>query len=538
MTVRARPSWLALPGGAAGRAALAVCLAVGVLVAGHALPARASDAAVGIDGLAAVRARGELLWGADAHGGAPYVFQDATDPDRTIGFEVELMDAVARHLGVRARLVQGPWDKLLELLARGSFDVAVNGLEESDDKRSVARLTRPYAIAPQRLTVRRDDPRAPSSLLDVQDRKIGCLPGSLAERVLRARGADARSYDTQDDIYQDVVLGRTDGAVADEAIALYYGDVEPRLVTLPADLGTLRYVMAVRRDDTALHTALDDAIVALAQDGTLRAIYERWGLWNQETAALLGDPDPTPRTPATALLLWQQAVGEKPPFWTRVRERYPAMMPLFAHGALLTLAVSLLAMLLAVGLGLLLAAARAFGPRPLRWLSVVYVEIFRGTPLLVQLTMIYFGLPELGVTLSPFAAGVLALGLNYAAAESENYRAGLLSVPTAQLDAARALGLSTAQAARHVLMPQAARVALPPMTNDFIALLKDSSLVSVVALTELTKVYGVLGNSTRDHLGLGVVVGLWYLLVGLPFVWLARRVEQHLSPDRRRGAQP
>jgi polar amino acid transport system substrate-binding protein len=150
--------------------------------------------------------------------------------------------------------------------------------------------------------------------------------------------------------------------------------------------------------------------------------------------------------------------------------------------------------------------------------------------------MIYFGLPELGVTLSPFAAGVVALGLNYAAAESENYRAGLLSVPAGQLDAARALGLSTLQALRHVVMPQAARVSLPPMTNDFIALLKDSSLVSVVALTELTKVYGILGNSTRDHLGLGVVVAGWYLLIGLPFVLLARRVERRLGRGRRHGA--
>jgi polar amino acid transport system substrate-binding protein len=212
------------------------------------------------------------------------------------------------------------------------------------------------------------------------------------------------------------------------------------------------------------------------------------------------------------------------------------MMPLFAHAAGLTLAVSLLAMVLAVALGLVLAVARAFGPAPIRWLAVAYVELFRGTPLLVQLTMIYFGLPELGVTLSPFVAGVVALGLNYAAAESENYRAGLLSVPPGQLDAARALGLSTPQALRHVLLPQAARVSLPPMTNDFIALLKDSSLVSVIALTELTKLYGILGNSTRDHLGLGVVVAAWYLVIGLPFVWLARRVERRLGQGRRRSA--
>jgi polar amino acid transport system substrate-binding protein len=108
-------------------------------------------------------------------------------------------------------------------------------------------------------------------------------------------------------------------------------------------------------------------------------------------------------------------------------------------------------------------------------------------------------------------------------------------VPATQLDAARVLGLSTPQALRFVVLPQAVRVSLPPMTNDFIALLKDSSLVSVVTLTELTKTYSILANSTRDHLGLGVVVAAWYLLIGLPFVFLSRRLEARLGKHARRA---
>lgn len=480
-----------------------------------------------------VKARGELWWGADAHGGAPYVFQDAADPTKLIGFEVDIADAVAARLGVRARMVQGPWDKLIDLLDRGDFDLAMNGLEESEDKRQAALLSQPYYVSAQKLTVKADAP-ALSTLDDVKGKAVGCLPGSQAQKMLDARGADTRAYDVQDDIYKDIVLGRTVAALADEPIAHYYGDIDHRLETLPASYGELRYVAAFRLKDAPLQRAVDDALAAMAQDGTLRAIYERWGMWNAETARLLNDPDPVPRGVATGFETWRAAVATKPPFIDRVLHRYPAMMPLFARAAGLTLAVSVLAMILAIGLGLLLAIARGFGPRPLQALAVAYVELFRGTPLLVQLTMVYFGLPELGITLSPFAAGVVALGLNYAAAESENYRAGLLSVPSAQLEAARALGLSTWQALRHVVLPQAARVSLPPMTNDFIALLKDSSLVSVVALTELTKVYGILGNSTRDHLGLGVVVGVWYVLIGLPFVLLARRVEARLGRGRRR----
>jgi polar amino acid transport system substrate-binding protein len=190
-------------------------------------------------------------------------------------------------------------------------------------------------------------------------------------------------------------------------------------------------------------------------------------------------------------------------------------------------------MALAVVLGVTLALVRSYGPRPLQWLAVAYIEFFRGTPLLIQMTMIYFGLPELGLKLEPFVAGWLALGLNYAAAEAENYRAGLNSVPAGQLDAARILGMNTLQALRHVIGPQALRIAIPPATNDFIALLKDSSLVSVVTLTELTKTYGNLASSTRDHLGLGAVVAAFYLLLSLPFARLSRYVEQRMGSHLR-----
>jgi len=131
--------------------------------------------------------------------------------------------------------------------------------------------------------------------------------------------------------------------------------------------------------------------------------------------------------------------------------------------------------------------------------------------------------------LSPWVAGWLALGLNYAAAEAENDRAGLLSVPGAQMDAARVLGMSRWQGLRHVVAPQAIRVALPPVTNDFIALLKDSSLVSIVTVTELTKTYGTLAAATRDHLGLGLVVAALYLALGLPFARLSRWLEGRLT---------
>lgn len=475
-------------------------------------------------------------WGADAQGGAPYVFLDPFEPNRLVGFEVELAQALAAKLGRRSHPVLGPWDKLLELLGRGDFDAALNGIEVADEKRRVALLSTPYFAAPEVLTVRRGDAAAPRTREALRGRAVGTLPGSLAERILKELGAEPKTYEGgQDEIYADLKLGRLDAVLLDAPVARFYADVERDLERVPGDFGHVQYAVALRLGDEPGLAAVNAALGQLKQDGTLRALYARWGLWNDDVAALLDAKGFSPG-PAPEWERWRTAVGASRPFLERVTEVYPGLMPLFAEGAALTLVTSLLAMSLAIGLGLLLVAARRGRLRALAWLSHAYVELFRGTPLLVQLLVVYFGLPELGLKLSPFVAGVLALGLNYAAAEAENYRAGLESVPSGQREAALVLGLSRWQALRFVVAPQAARVSIPPMTNDFIALLKDSSLVSAVTLTELTKTYGSLANSTRDHLGLGLVVALWYLALGLPFAALARRAERYFGRHLAREA--
>jgi polar amino acid transport system substrate-binding protein len=130
---------------------------------------------------------------------------------------------------------------------------------------------------------------------------------------------------------------------------------------------------------------------------------------------------------------------------------------------------------------------------------------------------------------------VISLGMNYAAYEAENYRAGLQSVAFGQTEAALALNMTYAQALRYVVVPQAFRLVMPVMTNDFISLLKDSSLVSVITLTELTQTYIRLSSTYFDYFGTGLMVGLAYLLLGLPFVRLARFAERRLASPHTRS---
>jgi polar amino acid transport system substrate-binding protein len=190
----------------------------------------------------------------------------------------------------------------------------------------------------------------------------------------------------------------------------------------------------------------------------------------------------------------------------------------------MTLVLSCAAMALAVALGVLLAVGRVYGAPIVRTPLIVYVEVMRGTPVLLQLFVIYYGLAAV-IRLPAFVAALLGLGLNYAAYESEIYRSSLEAVPQGQLDAARTLGFTRLQTLRLVRGPQALRLALAPMTNDFVALLKDSSLVSVLTVVELTKQTQIFATNIGSWVLPGALCAALYLAMSLPLGYAARRLE-------------
>lgn len=215
----------------------------------------------------------------------------------------------------------------------------------------------------------------------------------------------------------------------------------------------------------------------------------------------------------------------------------------FAHGTLMTIEISVLSMALASSIGLSLALVRLYGNKILSRLALAYIEFVRGTPLLVQLYFIYYGLPNLpGVgpylKLDAFAAAILGVGLNYAAYEAEIYRAGIMAIPRQQTEAGLALGLSRFQIIRLVVLPQALRLVVPPVTNDFVALFKDTSIVSVVAITELTKTFFNAGISTQRYLQFAVVTSLIYFALSYPLSRFARYLETRIHPHHDYGSQP
>jgi polar amino acid transport system substrate-binding protein len=205
-----------------------------------------------------------------------------------------------------------------------------------------------------------------------------------------------------------------------------------------------------------------------------------------------------------------------------------AYLPALLRAAAVTIVLSCLAMFLAVSLGIGIAAGRVYGHPIVRVALTTYVEVVRGTPVLLQLFVLYYGLSGV-VRLPAFAAAVLGLGLNYAAYESEIYRSALEAVARPQLEAARTLGLSELQILRLIRGPQALRLALAPMTNDFVALLKDSSLVSVITVVELTKQTAIYATNIGSWVVPGILCAALYLCLSLPLARVARRLERRWS---------
>jgi len=199
-------------------------------------------------------------------------------------------------------------------------------------------------------------------------------------------------------------------------------------------------------------------------------------------------------------------------------------LPSLFEAALITLALSCLSMALAVSLGVAIATGRVYAGPLTRTVLTGYVELMRGTPVLLQLFVIYYGLAAM-VRLPAFVAALLGLGLNYAAYESEIYRSALEAVPKGQLEASRILGFSRMQVLRLIRGPQAFRLALAPMTNDFVALLKDSSLVSVLTVVELTKRTQIFAANIGSWVIPGILCAALYLAMSLPLGHLARRLE-------------
>lgn len=463
----------------------------------------------------------QLRWSADPESGAPNVFYQNSDLTNVVGFEADIINHIANKIGRTAIFYPNEWDGLVPGLYRNLCDVVINGITSGECTNNDILFSKPYFACNLALVVSANNDRI-TSILDCNDTKIGVLKNSNSQSILskNLKSVEVIGYPTEYFALSDVVNGRIDGALLDGQIAQYYMQYFPELQIIDT-VGELKYSIIMHKDNSDLLIKINNAIDEMYNDGTLSAIVQKWGINNQAFEKMLSQYN------STSSAINNQKIS---PEQTSI---YKEMLPLFARATGVTIVISLLSMALAMIFGLGLALIKMYTPYWISIIAVGIIEFLRGTPLLIQLFFIFYGLPCIGITLSPLVAGVLSLGINYAAYEAENFRAGMLAVPSGQMEAARALGMNHLQSLKHVILPQAFSFILPPLTNDFISLLKDSSLVSLITIVELTKAYTLSASNTFNFFGTGLIVAIIYFLIGFPFVRLAKVAENHLKLEKR-----
>src|SRR3989442_2071798 len=221
----------------------------------------------------------ELVWAADAEGGAPYTFPDPKDPAHIIGFEVDLANALAARMGRKARFVQNQWDGLVPGLERGEYNVVINGLEITPDRAERIHFSNPYFYSTLTITRSVDENRVQHAE-DMRGLTVGVLKVTYAERFVQSLGnVTIRSYDGQVQPYIDLALGRLDAVVMDTPIALYYA-AGPLVKNIELPAARMTFGVGIRKTDIDLLQQINTALDSLKQDRTLRKIYTDWGIYN------------------------------------------------------------------------------------------------------------------------------------------------------------------------------------------------------------------------------------------------------------------
>jgi His/Glu/Gln/Arg/opine family amino acid ABC transporter permease subunit len=460
--------------------------------------------------LGRVKNSGELRIGTDA---TYPPFASAEGGDFT-GFDIDLGRAIARQLGVRPVFINASFDGIFPALQNGTFDIVMSAVTITPERSAVLLFSDPYIDAGQLVAVRKDG-RGINGAGDLAGKRVGVQINTTAQFDLEKRpGVVIAKYNTIDLALLDLQNRRIDAVVGDAPVLRYMATLSFPDLTTAGDQFTdekLGIVLAKGNDD--LRRGVNAALWRIQESGEYDRLHREW--FGDATAVAAGDSSAStaPRLFDAALLSRTWAV-----LW---------------RGVWMTAALAATSLLLGLPIGLALALARVQSSRLLSIPAAAYVEVVRGTPLLVQILFIYFVLPAFGISLPAFTSGIIALTLNCAAYVAEIFRGGIESIESGQMEAARSLGMTYAQAMRRVILPQTFRRVLPPLTNEGIALLKDSSLVSVIGLTELARTGQELASRYAAPLTIWPMVALLYLALTFPLTRVAEYLERRWRPVTR-----
>ncbi len=438
----------------------------------------------------------------------PFSYRDQGSGE-LVGYDVDVARAVGEKLGVDVEFVETPWDSIFAALEADRFDVVANQVTITPERQAKYDLSEPYAIGEGVIVTRADD-NSIKSLADLKGKLTAQTTTSNWAQVARDAGARVEPVEG---FVQSVTLltqGRVDAIINDSiAVYAYLAEKGDTGVKIAANTGEKSEQGFAARKDSGLLPDLNAAIDELKADGTLARISEKY-LKANVTGAPAGAGQNSEHRSTWQLILHN--------LWPLAKAALTKTIPLtilsFAIGLVIALAVAL---------------ARLSPNVILTNLARFYISIIRGTPLLVQLFIVFFALPQLGVRIDPFPAAVIAFSLNVGGYAAEIIRSAIQSIPKGQWEAAETIGLNYVGALRRIVLPQAARVAVPPLSNTLISLVKDTSLASTILVTELLRTAQVIAAPTFEFFALYGTAAVYYWVICLVLSFGQSRLERRLE---------
>ncbi|NEW49566.1 ABC transporter permease subunit [Nocardia cyriacigeorgica] len=468
------------------------------------------------------------------------------------GFDNELLRAVAAKLGLQVEFSGTEFAGLLAQVAGGRFDVGSSNITTTDERRRMVDFTNGYDFGYFSLVVRTGSPIEGFDDLGPGSR-VAVVQGTVQdEYVVNQLGLDPVKFPDYNTAYANVKTGQVDAWVAPSAQA--EGAIAPgdgtTIIENSFSLDNFA-AWAVGKNKQPLVDALNSGLDAVIADGTYAALYSEWVPrelppgWKPGSKAA-----PTPELPDFAAIAAERGPVEQTQDqpkstleqlrdtffdWSLYRQAFP---DLFKTGLPNTLILAVVSGVLGTVLGMLLAVAGISRSRWLRWPARVYTDIFRGLPAVVIILLIGLGLgPVVGDLTgnNPYWLGAVALALLASAYIGEIFRSGIQSVEPGQLEAARAIGLGYRQSMTLVVIPQGVRRVLPALMNQFIALIKDSSLIYFLGLLASQRELFAVGrdlNAQTGNLSPLVAAGLVYLLLTIPLTHLVNYIDRRMRTGR------
>lgn len=446
------------------------------------------------------------------------------------GFDIDVMNAIGEAVGITIEFEALPFDGIIPALQSNTIDAAISGITITGERAQSVAFSSPYFKAGLAIAVQEKNTSI-ESFDDLKNKRIAVQIGTTgAMEAKKVPNATVTEFDSAVLALQELVNGKVDAVVNDGPVTLYaIKEAGLKGVKVVGELVTEEFYGIALPKNSENRLYINYGLFKILENGQYKSIYQKW---------FAGDPLSLPIiAPAMegTVITTSGGITQTAPS----SEKQSVFLQLFTRlpqGAILTLLLTAFSVFFGMIGGSLVAFASISPSKVLRTLCRIYVEFFRGTPMLVQLFIIYFGLPALfqGIglqwSLDRFPAAIIALSLNVAAYLAEIIRGGIQSIDKGQWEACQSLGMNPVQTMKEVIFPQAFRRILPPLGNEFITLIKDTSLTAVIGFVELFRQGQLIVASTYKAFEVYIVVALFYLLLTTVTSAVFKYLEKRMDP--------